>query len=67
MAVVIVNQFTKDKRWHRLQELDAKINKLRRECRELYDERFRLVGEIYGGDAYHGSNPGTPQRGVRDR
>ncbi len=66
MAVVIVNQFTKDKRWHRLQELDAKINKLRRECRELYDERFKLVEALYG-NADHGSGAGTAKRGVRDR
>ncbi len=65
--VVIVNQFTKDKRWHRIQFIDAKIAALRRECRDLYDERVRLVGEIYSGDADHRSNSGTPKRRLRDR
>jgi hypothetical protein len=64
--MAIVNQFTKDKRWQRLQTLDESISKMRRQCRELYLERLRLVGEIYG-DADHCARSGTSKRRVRDR
>jgi hypothetical protein len=64
--MAVINQFTKSKEWQRLQTLDTKIAQMRKECRELYLERMKLVESMYGNED-HRSRSGTSARRLRDR
>lgn len=64
--MAVVNQFTRDKRWRRLQKIDATIAAIRKRSKELYAERIQLVEDIYGGCERVAKNAARPGANVRE-
>jgi hypothetical protein len=58
LAIAVSNSVTKDKRYQRLLKIDQMLPDLKARCRELYQERIKIVSELYGHgrDANNGSS-----------
>lgn len=55
LNIKVINTITKDKRYQRLIKIDAMLVDLRARGRDLYQERLKIVGELYARDADNAS------------
>lgn len=55
LNIRVINTITKDKRYQRLMKIDELLADIRKRGRSLYQERLKIVGELYARDADNAS------------